>query len=684
MSERLMLCRVAIVTPHNPHRPQRRMSRLERRMSSLAVSTRERSYYRALTSLRMKAEEKQETFKKESEEEVQHLRHLRTEEWSDARSGAHIQFRDVGSLSGLDEHLVAAVRKKKEINVIAIDAKTSTVMGEELFKRQSDGMWKLDEKVQGSPFGAKLAEAVDGTLPFSLGVEGHDEVAFDLPYRRVYHLALGDRIGVRYDVCAHDGECDTDKHKLMPLFISASVSSLQDDFRYGLSIDNLDSIKDNTNCSFEPTDANFYFLDESGVYALPQEGQKIHVFHEGSWKDAEVVCRDSTLRNRYEVSMAHETLSGLKRVRVDLNSTNWCASEQNIAEHNKVRDSYLDKEYKLNEWVTDAMTGKKLRVEKQLVNIGMGNNGESTYDMDKLANVMLAQLHNKRGRTLGCLKINGGLGVEDGCLLSTLIKAKAGTGKTWTTKQLMAKLCSPEARKSSDGQYGAVLLVAVQHLASAMRGGVPDKKSLLRWYIKEKYAEQQDIKTMLLAMYDSRRLIIIIDGIDEASDLKTEIEDYLLKDLIAEGHILCVTSRPEGISSEGVPDALYKLTFTILALKELTSEQLTKMLKDQMKEEHEGKEFFENLFRFSQARSEMDKLCDELCPKELVARSVTAFDHTKGAWTDKNGTNYVDCRQLNFESEVAKDIDELYEVATDALKQYKDILKTKMRDAFDR
>ena len=42
-------------------------------------------------------------------------------------------------------------------------------------------------------------------------------------------------------------------------------------------------------------------------------------------------------------------------------------------------------------------------------------------------------------------------------------------------------------------------------------------------------------------------LIVLIDGVDEAADLKEVVEEYVTQTLVAEGHPLVVTSRPEGV-----------------------------------------------------------------------------------------------------------------------------------------
>ena len=52
--------------------------------------------------------------------------------------------------------------------------------------------------------------------------------------------------------------------------------------------------------------------------------------------------------------------------------------------------------------------------------------------------------------------------------------------------------------------------------------------NFLRLYLEHEYAGDVRLQ-MLLAAYELRTLIVILDGVDEASGLKQEVEDFVLK-----------------------------------------------------------------------------------------------------------------------------------------------------------
>ena len=64
---------------------------------------------------------------------------------------------------------------------------------------------------------------------------------------------------------------------------------------------------------------------------------------------------------------------------------------------------------------------------------------------------------------------------------------------------------------------------------------------------------------LLEQLLEMRALILLLDGVDEAADLKEVIEDYVCTELVPAGHPIVVTSRPEGVRLR-----LYKRNFVIM------------------------------------------------------------------------------------------------------------------------
>ncbi len=103
----------------------------------------------------------------------------------------------------------------------------------------------------------------------------------------------------------------------------------------------------------------------------------------------------------------------------------------------------------------------------------------------------------------------------------------------------------------------------------------------------------------LLQAFRARRLVLLVDGVDEATKCATDIELFVRK-CVSIGVRVVVTSRPEGIRDTNA----YKRQqgWEILGLPELTLEQQKTIsitvLKKRMSESSTLEAFFENLFNF--------------------------------------------------------------------------------------
>ena len=133
-------------------------------------------------------------------------------------------------------------------------------------------------------------------------------------------------------------------------------------------------------------------------------------------------------------------------------------------------------------------------------------------------------------------------------------------------------------------------------------GGAMPTTRLLQLYLAAEAREgtlTPETHTMLLQLFEMRALILLIDGVDEAADLKEVIEDYVTSELVREGHPLVVTSRPEGVRLR-----LYARDFVVMNLLPLTQAQQGDAIQMQLR----GSEFFERLSKFSAIRTRHDAL----------------------------------------------------------------------------
>ena len=161
-----------------------------------------------------------------------------------------------------------------------------------------------------------------------------------------------------------------------------------------------------------------------------------------------------------------------------------------------------------------------------------------------------------------------------------LVIARAGSGKTWMMQQLTLALCLLYLKKESPF---VPLLIPVQRLVGslgnkAIRESLHEPNEVSLRTIVEKFlnaenaipgATQLDFKhqKLFLELLSNRQLIVLIDGVDEASSSSDAVELFSRK-WASLGIPIVVSSRPEGISQrqrgkvvEKHPDGSYKVGF---------------------------------------------------------------------------------------------------------------------------
>ena len=222
-----------------------------------------------------------------------------------------------------------------------------------------------------------------------------------------------------------------------------------------------------------------------------------------------------------------------------------------------------------------------------------------------------------------------------------LVRAKAGTGKTWSSRQLIRTLAkhassknsAPEARggyevldvslvddkERAAGRADAArdpdvlpLLVYIQQLSREFRRSWSSAnrseattlsvlESTFREHMRNRGGE------MLLKAFDQREVLVVLDGVDEAADLSRVIEQFILEKLVDEGHRVMVTSRYEGVRLDLFED------FVVLDLRPLGVQQQQDVIQAQLG----GNEYFEHLLEFSAIRRKHDvKYENEAFPLE--------------------------------------------------------------------
>ena len=120
-------------------------------------------------------------------------------------------------------------------------------------------------------------------------------------------------------------------------------------------------------------------------------------------------------------------------------------------------------------------------------------------------------------------------------------------------------------------------------------------ETMLRWEYEE------PIVAALLRCFDSRTLVVLLDGLDEASSL-SKVFESLGQQLLKSGNRVMMTSRPEGVQSE--EDYNDQRGWIILDLPELDEMQQYKIAKHQI-DTLDGP-FFQNFLEFQRCRKLLD------------------------------------------------------------------------------
>eukprot|EP00435_Cladocopium_sp_Y103_P075303 s223_g56.t1 len=257
-------------------------------------------------------------------------------------------------------------------------------------------------------------------------------------------------------------------------------------------------------------------------------------------------------------------------------------------------------------YLEDSITCQKMDVETQVIWIDttVENATCSTPDIKSLASLLLdADCERFKGQQL---------------IFRCLMIAGSGTGKTWSACQLMYHLSKACAGNfDTTGIVKMPVLIFAQKLAGMMRQeGLSDVKYAnlplsaqnaildqpwLENAFKIEYGNQYG--DVLLRALRLRSAVVILDGIDEASDVKGVLQSYIIRRLVPMQISMVLTSRPEGVNA--VLGTL-KQSFAIMSLKPPSDEQQRQIILNQV--QSEGNLFMEKLMKFAEIRANHDKI----------------------------------------------------------------------------
>lgn len=391
----------------------------------------------------------------------------------------------------------------------------------------------------------------------------------------------------------------------------------------------------------------------------------------------------------------HDAPNRAVECEIDFNSANHFRAQLTSWEYKLQLTSYLDVTARDSARILDAITGRELDINKQLVEVEIEEIVSPRCDPNDLvtASARDASRETLFGEIRNVKQLCKALSGWDPDRRhgstesrSVLIKAGAGTGKTWLTKQALHELATTGVEDVS--LQFVPLLLPIQRLAYLRRtygnpaaraakawqiqtaGRASDDTTsseaivgksttstpdLIEWYIQMHFSSSAASETqkMLIDAYRSKRLLLLLDGLDEAVELAAMLTHFVMNSLIPGGHRVLLTSRPEGVSAElesyfrdQLNVGMHKLA--VLNLKPYSAEQQRRVLKQQLS--GDGATFIRSLFRFSEAHNKMDSIFGMLAAQE-VAEAVLPVDRSQGV------------QQMTSLSTVVTSADDLIEAA---------------------
>jgi hypothetical protein len=262
----------------------------------------------------------------------------------------------------------------------------------------------------------------------------------------------------------------------------------------------------------------------------------------------------------------------------------------------------------------DAITGNSLELKGQTILIQTRSKDENVEEVN--AREMAAQLSSCISTLNDDVKFDSRSGMWYDT--SVLVVARPGSGKTWMMQQITHFMCESYLR-DEDGAYKFVpVLISVQRVARLHRASTPyssngdsneitnqtDALHFLEVILKWDY-DEATVKA-LLDVYNARTLVVLLDGLDEASSLARMFETLGIF-LAKSGNRVVMAGRPEGVASE----EFYSKSpgWTLLDLPELSVEQQKAIAKHQI-ENIEGP-FFDRFYAYQECRNTLDAAVDK-------------------------------------------------------------------------
>ena len=278
----------------------------------------------------------------------------------------------------------------------------------------------------------------------------------------------------------------------------------------------------------------------------------------GQWGDAQV-----------STDGASPWLAGQE---LPLHPWNHAPCEMPLADFEKLRDWWMHMLRVQHSHILDALTGKRLDVMKQCVAINMDSAGNNGIQDASTLSKWLHQRHAECCQGGTTPLDDNGRAIPAAALLS----GPPAAGKTSLLSQIVVHSLETEL---------VPVLIKMQNLQRRMLDSPEVFATAWNWvdaYLRLEYQDPAVYRFLRQAML-ARRLLLLLDGLDEGGINRNKIERHLSEVLAPQGHVMLCTSRPAGLQTERFAG------FCRLELSPLTDEQQKEALKQRVGPELVGR-----------------------------------------------------------------------------------------------
>lgn len=236
-----------------------------------------------------------------------------------------------------------------------------------------------------------------------------------------------------------------------------------------------------------------------------------------------------------------------------------------------------------SEYVVDGITGSRLAVdasEKQLVDVGISLRDDENISQTSHASSAAKPDHDAAtikslcDHLMATPTITSFFARRHGQFLDVgsrpmVIKASAGSGKTFLTIQAIRTATRPKQKACEVApsllliplRIPAQALVTMPELAPNLTSQTTtdsrQQLDLIEQYISYHFRQRDRRCCFLLDAYHSDRLVLVLDGLDEAPELIPTIAQLIESTILLRRHRFLATSRPEALEAGGAQGAVH-------------------------------------------------------------------------------------------------------------------------------